>query len=168
MFLLSSYRYYVSLQKIYQAKAESDCLVMEQRVRNILKRIGRDPDAITKAYIKNFCRNARKITVSILVSFKTKFCWVIYYFSTEIFLSTLATMCCSTDRTVGRLFPCICLPPNMAIFLQQFMPTASFSLYYCKSYMQTVKLILWMLSCLITNFETTILENNHVTVVLFL
>nr|XP_029120897.1 NEDD8-activating enzyme E1 regulatory subunit AXR1 isoform X2 [Elaeis guineensis] len=55
--------YYVSLQKIYQAKAESDCLVMEQRVRNILKRIGRDPDAITKAYIKNFCRNARKITV---------------------------------------------------------------------------------------------------------
>ncbi|KAG1368339.1 NEDD8-activating enzyme E1 regulatory subunit AXR1 [Cocos nucifera] len=55
--------YYVSLQKIYQAKAESDCLVMEQRVKNILKRIGRDPDAITKPYIKNFCRNARKITV---------------------------------------------------------------------------------------------------------
>lgn len=55
--------YYVSLQKIYQAKAESDCLAMEQHVRNILKRIGRDPDAISKAYIKNFCRNARKLAV---------------------------------------------------------------------------------------------------------
>ncbi|VAI24157.1 unnamed protein product [Triticum turgidum subsp. durum] len=32
--------YYVSLQKIYQAKAESDCLAMEHRVKSILKRIG--------------------------------------------------------------------------------------------------------------------------------
>lgn len=55
--------YYISLQKIYQAKAESDCLAMEHRVRNILKRIGRDPDAISKANIKNFCRNARKLNV---------------------------------------------------------------------------------------------------------
>ncbi|XP_072991394.1 NEDD8-activating enzyme E1 regulatory subunit AXR1-like [Typha latifolia] len=55
--------YYVSLQKIYQAKAESDCFAMERHVRNILKRIGREPDAISKAYIKTFCRNARKLTV---------------------------------------------------------------------------------------------------------
>lgn len=36
---------------------------MEQRVKDILKRVGRDPDAISKAYVKNFCKNARKITV---------------------------------------------------------------------------------------------------------
>lgn len=56
--------YYVSLQKVYQAKAESDCLAVEQRVRSILKRIGRDPNAIPKTNIRNFCKNARKLTVS--------------------------------------------------------------------------------------------------------
>ncbi|ONK74969.1 uncharacterized protein A4U43_C03F11960 [Asparagus officinalis] len=55
--------YYVSLQKIYQAKAESDCLAVEQRVRTILKRVGRDHCAISKATIRNFCKNARKLTV---------------------------------------------------------------------------------------------------------
>ncbi|KAK8954733.1 NEDD8-activating enzyme E1 regulatory subunit [Platanthera zijinensis] len=55
--------FYVSLQKIYQAKAESDCRVMEHRVRTILKRIGREPDSISKSFIKNFCRNARKLTI---------------------------------------------------------------------------------------------------------
>ncbi|CAL9099012.1 unnamed protein product [Musa acuminata var. zebrina] len=61
--MTSSTECYVILQKIYQAKAESDCLAMEQRVKNILKRVGRDPDAISKAYVKNFCKNARKITI---------------------------------------------------------------------------------------------------------
>lgn len=60
-------RYYISLQKIYQAKAEADFLVIEQRARSILKRIGRDPGSISKATIKNFCRNARKLTVSPLI-----------------------------------------------------------------------------------------------------
>ncbi|KAJ4977165.1 hypothetical protein NE237_002271 [Protea cynaroides] len=55
--------YYVNLQKIYQAKAEADFLAIEQRVRKILKRIGREPDAISKKIIKNFCKNARKLTV---------------------------------------------------------------------------------------------------------
>ncbi|KAL5209815.1 hypothetical protein ABZP36_005438 [Zizania latifolia] len=55
--------YYVSLQKIYQAKAESDCLAMEHRVKDILKRIGRDPDSISRSYIKAFCKNARKLRV---------------------------------------------------------------------------------------------------------
>lgn len=55
--------YYISLQRIYQAKSESDCLAMEHRVRTILNRIGRDPDSISKAFIKNFCKNARKLTV---------------------------------------------------------------------------------------------------------
>ncbi|KAJ8620915.1 hypothetical protein MRB53_029444 [Persea americana] len=55
--------YYISLQKIYQAKAEADFLAIEQRVRSILKRIGRDPSSISKTTIKNFCRNARKLTV---------------------------------------------------------------------------------------------------------
>lgn len=60
-----SYRHYVNLQKIYQAKAEADFLVIEQRVRNILKKIGRDPDSISKANIKSFCKNARKLRVSV-------------------------------------------------------------------------------------------------------
>ncbi|KAF5195388.1 Nedd8-activating enzyme e1 regulatory subunit axr1 [Thalictrum thalictroides] len=55
--------YYVNLQKIYQAKAETDVLAVEQRVRNILKRIGREPGAISKSNIKSFCRNARKLSV---------------------------------------------------------------------------------------------------------
>jgi NEDD8-activating enzyme E1 regulatory subunit len=64
MFLLSSYRYYVSLQKIYQAKAEFDCLALEHHVKEILKQIGRDPDSISRAYIKTFCKNSRKLRVS--------------------------------------------------------------------------------------------------------
>ncbi|KAL0916902.1 hypothetical protein M5K25_014455 [Dendrobium thyrsiflorum] len=55
--------YYISLQRIYQAKFESDCLAIEHRVRTILKRIGRDPDSISRAFIKNFCKNTRKLTV---------------------------------------------------------------------------------------------------------
>ncbi|XP_031500977.1 NEDD8-activating enzyme E1 regulatory subunit AXR1-like isoform X2 [Nymphaea colorata] len=61
--MTSSTEYYVSLQKIYQEKAEADCQVMEHLVRNTLKRIGRDPGSILKATIKSFCRNARKINV---------------------------------------------------------------------------------------------------------
>ncbi|XP_034701395.1 NEDD8-activating enzyme E1 regulatory subunit AXR1-like [Vitis riparia] len=61
--MTSSTEHYVNLQKIYQAKAEADFLVIEQRVRNILKKIGRDPDSISKANIKSFCKNARKLTV---------------------------------------------------------------------------------------------------------
>jgi len=55
--------YYVSLQKIYQAKAEADCRAMEHRIKDILKRIGRHPDTISRAYIKTFCKNARKLRV---------------------------------------------------------------------------------------------------------
>ncbi|XP_010227671.1 NEDD8-activating enzyme E1 regulatory subunit AXR1 isoform X2 [Brachypodium distachyon] len=61
--MTSQTEYYVSLQKIYQAKAETDCLAMEHRVKNILKRIGRHPDSISRAYIKTFCKNARKLRV---------------------------------------------------------------------------------------------------------
>ncbi|KAF6140824.1 hypothetical protein GIB67_042237 [Kingdonia uniflora] len=61
--MTSSTEYYINLQKIYQAKAEADFLAVEQRVRNILKRIGREPAVITKTSIKSFCRNARKLTV---------------------------------------------------------------------------------------------------------
>ncbi|XP_037444147.1 NEDD8-activating enzyme E1 regulatory subunit AXL-like isoform X2 [Triticum dicoccoides] len=46
-----------------QAKAESDCLAMEHRVKSILKRIGRDPESISRAYIKTFCKNTRKLKV---------------------------------------------------------------------------------------------------------
>ncbi|KAJ3675825.1 hypothetical protein LUZ60_004867 [Juncus effusus] len=55
--------FYVSLQKIYQAKAESDCNKVGNYVREILKKIGRDSDSIPKSYIKTFCRNARKLKV---------------------------------------------------------------------------------------------------------
>lgn len=61
--MTSSTEHYVNLQKIYQAKAEADFLVIEQRVRNILKKIGRDPDSISKANIKSFSKNARKLKV---------------------------------------------------------------------------------------------------------
>ncbi|KAG6407002.1 hypothetical protein SASPL_129982 [Salvia splendens] len=54
---------YVSLQKIYQAKAEADFLVMEKLVKKILKKLGRDPESISKATIKSFCKNARKLKV---------------------------------------------------------------------------------------------------------
>ncbi|KAI4986062.1 hypothetical protein ZWY2020_018692 [Hordeum vulgare] len=55
--------YYVSLQKIYQAKAESDCLAMEHRLKSILKLIGINPESISRAYIKTFCKNTRKLKV---------------------------------------------------------------------------------------------------------
>lgn len=67
LYLLSC-RHYVCLQKLYQAKAEADFLVIEQRVRTILKRIGRDPNSISKTTIKSFCKNARKLKVSVLGS----------------------------------------------------------------------------------------------------
>ncbi|KAL3635437.1 NEDD8-activating enzyme E1 regulatory subunit axr1 [Castilleja foliolosa] len=61
--MTSSTELYVYLQKIYQAKAEADFLVVETYVREILKKIGRDPDSISKFTIKNFCKNARKLKV---------------------------------------------------------------------------------------------------------
>ncbi|KAI8551939.1 hypothetical protein RHMOL_Rhmol06G0226200 [Rhododendron molle] len=61
--MTSSTELYVTLQKIYQAKAEADCIAIEQNVGDILKKIGRDPDSISKAVIKSFCKNARKLTV---------------------------------------------------------------------------------------------------------
>ncbi|KAK4758946.1 hypothetical protein SAY87_020247 [Trapa incisa] len=61
--MTSSTEHYVNLQKIYHAKAEADFLVMEQRVMNLLKKIGRDPTSIPRNKIKSFCRNARKLKV---------------------------------------------------------------------------------------------------------
>uniref|UniRef100_A0A2P2KNW6 NEDD8-activating enzyme E1 regulatory subunit n=1 Tax=Rhizophora mucronata TaxID=61149 RepID=A0A2P2KNW6_RHIMU len=61
--MTSSTELYVNLQKVYQAKAESDFLVIWQRVRDILKKIGRDPDSISKTMIRNFCKNSRKLKV---------------------------------------------------------------------------------------------------------
>ncbi|KAL1555503.1 NEDD8-activating enzyme E1 regulatory subunit axr1 [Salvia divinorum] len=61
--MTSSTELYVSLQKIYQAKAEADFLVMEKLVKKILKKLGRDPESISKATIKSFCKNARKLKV---------------------------------------------------------------------------------------------------------
>ncbi|KAK6157303.1 hypothetical protein DH2020_011551 [Rehmannia glutinosa] len=61
--MTSSTELYVNLQKIYQAKAETDFLVMETYVRKILKKIGRDPTSISKTSIKSFCKNARKLKV---------------------------------------------------------------------------------------------------------
>ncbi|KAM7498300.1 hypothetical protein LguiA_022714 [Lonicera macranthoides] len=61
--MTSSTELYVNLQKIYQAKAEADFSVVEQRVKHILKKVGRDLDSISKTNIKSFCKNARKLTV---------------------------------------------------------------------------------------------------------
>ncbi|PON83835.1 NEDD8-activating enzyme E1 regulatory subunit APP-BP [Trema orientale] len=61
--MTSSTEHYVNLQNIYLAKAEADFLAIEQRVRNILKKIGRDSNSISRATIKSFCKNARKLRV---------------------------------------------------------------------------------------------------------
>ncbi|CAA0816058.1 NEDD8-activating enzyme E1 regulatory subunit [Striga hermonthica] len=61
--MTSSTELYVNLQKIYQAKAEADFLVMETYTKKLLKKIGRDPHSIPKTTIKNFCKNARKLKV---------------------------------------------------------------------------------------------------------
>ena len=66
MFCVLYCRLYVNLQKIYQSKAEADVSVVEQRVKHILKKVGRDPDSISKTNIKSFCKNARKLTVSLI------------------------------------------------------------------------------------------------------
>lgn len=63
-------RHYIHLQKIYLAKAEADFFVMEERVKNILKKIGRDPSSISKPTIKSFCKNARKLKVRIKLTDK--------------------------------------------------------------------------------------------------
>ncbi|KAF8063874.1 hypothetical protein N665_1182s0003 [Sinapis alba] len=59
--MTSSTEHYINLQKIYLAKAEADFLVMEKRIRNILKKIGRDPSIISKPTIKSFCKNTKLI-----------------------------------------------------------------------------------------------------------
>ncbi|BBM97357.1 NEDD8-activating enzyme E1 regulatory subunit [Marchantia polymorpha subsp. ruderalis] len=55
--------YYIRVQKVYQARAEADAAAVEERVRSILKQIGRDPNAISKTTIKHFCKNARNLRV---------------------------------------------------------------------------------------------------------
>lgn len=55
--------YYVKLQKIYQDKAEAYISVVEARVKQILRTIGRDSHSITRATIKQFCKNTRNIRV---------------------------------------------------------------------------------------------------------
>lgn len=61
--MTASTEHYVNLQNMYQAKAEADFHRVEERVRNILKKIGRDSNSIPKATIKSFCKNARKLRV---------------------------------------------------------------------------------------------------------
>lgn len=56
----------MNLQNIYQAKAEADFVVMERRVRGILKKNGRDSNSIPRTTIKSFCKNARKLKVSVM------------------------------------------------------------------------------------------------------
>lgn len=60
-----SCRQYVNLQNIYHAKAEVDFLVIERLVRSTLKKIGRDSNSIPRSTIKSFCKNARKLKVSL-------------------------------------------------------------------------------------------------------
>jgi len=55
----------VNLQNIYHAKAEADILVIERLVRSTLKKIGRDSNSIPRSTIKSFCKNARKLKVSL-------------------------------------------------------------------------------------------------------
>ncbi|XP_010510023.1 PREDICTED: NEDD8-activating enzyme E1 regulatory subunit AXL [Camelina sativa] len=61
--MTSSTEHYINLQNIYYSKAEADFLSMEQRVKNILVKVGQDPSSISKPTIKSFCKNARKLKV---------------------------------------------------------------------------------------------------------
>ncbi|XP_023639728.1 NEDD8-activating enzyme E1 regulatory subunit AXL [Capsella rubella] len=61
--MTSSTEHYINLQKIYHSKAEADFVAMEQRVKNILAKVGQDPSSISKSTIKSFCKNARKLKV---------------------------------------------------------------------------------------------------------
>ncbi|OMO90498.1 Molybdenum cofactor biosynthesis, MoeB [Corchorus olitorius] len=63
--MTSSTEHYVNLQKLYKAKSEADFLAIEQQVRNILKKIGRDPDNIPKATIESFCKTVRFLKVEV-------------------------------------------------------------------------------------------------------
>jgi amyloid beta precursor protein binding protein 1 len=55
------YMYCVSLQNIYQAKAESNYLAMEHHVKSILKRIGIYLESISGVYIKIFWKSLQNI-----------------------------------------------------------------------------------------------------------
>lgn len=61
--MTSTTDFYVTLQTIYQEKAESHVSSVESRAKNLLKQIGRDPHSISKSTIKQFCKNARNIRV---------------------------------------------------------------------------------------------------------
>ncbi|KMZ59317.1 putative NEDD8-activating enzyme E1 regulatory subunit [Zostera marina] len=61
--MTSSTESYLKLQRIYLAKAEADSFAMENHVRRLLGKKGRDPNAISKAQVKLFCKNARKLMV---------------------------------------------------------------------------------------------------------
>lgn len=87
------YRHYVNLQKIYQAKAEADFRSVEQRVRNILKKLGRDTESISKSTIKSFCRNARKLKV-----FK-----IMHHEWHTILLGLYHTVDCFDEDTASRM-----------------------------------------------------------------
>jgi len=55
--------YYIRLQKVYQTQAEADVTAVEKHIHSILKQIGRDPLSISRATIKQFCKNARNLRV---------------------------------------------------------------------------------------------------------
>eukprot|EP00250_Pteridium_aquilinum_P009703 c18873_g1_i2 orf=127-1713(+) len=61
--MTSTTEYYVTLQKIYQEKAESHVSALDGRVKKLMKQIGRDPHSISKSTIKQFCKNSRNIQV---------------------------------------------------------------------------------------------------------
>ncbi|CAI9301795.1 unnamed protein product [Lactuca saligna] len=71
--MTSSTEIYINLQKLYQAKAEADFIIVGQHVRDILKKIGRDPLSISNDLIKSFCKNARKLTVCRYKSIEEEF-----------------------------------------------------------------------------------------------
>ncbi|GJY72110.1 hypothetical protein Tco_0475813 [Tanacetum coccineum] len=54
----------VYIKPTRNSKAEADFLEVEQRVIDILKKIGRDPYSISKSVIKTFCKNVRNITLA--------------------------------------------------------------------------------------------------------
>jgi amyloid beta precursor protein binding protein 1 len=52
---------YLRLQQLYREKAERDTNAVETHARRLLQSLGRDPQAIPHADIRNFVKNARNL-----------------------------------------------------------------------------------------------------------
>lgn len=56
--MISSSKYYIDLQRVYQKKAQSDIATFTSYLNQVLGSVGKPPDAVSDKQVKLFCRNA--------------------------------------------------------------------------------------------------------------